>query len=160
MTEQQFPCRLVTILINLVFGLMFPNMPAQANKQERQLVKVFKSLDLSNKDALLAFAEFLQTRSITANDQPLNQGEQESVPQDIPRPDNESVVKAIKRLSATYPMVDKESILHPISDLMTAHMLQGKEASKVIDDLQELFLKEYESTQKIKTDTNDPEEIS
>jgi hypothetical protein len=119
-------------------------MPVQANKQERQLVKIFKVLNSNNKATLLAFAEFLKTRSI---DNVEDQGQQESVtiPLDIERPGQESVIKAIKRLSATYPMVDKEKILHPISALMTAHMLQGKEAEKVIDELQILFLQEYET---------------
>ncbi len=64
-------------------------------------------------------------------------------PLDIKRPDDESVIKAIKRLSETYPMVDKDNILHPISDLMTAHMIQGREAEKIIDELEDVFLKEY-----------------
>ena len=42
-------------------------------------------------------------------------------------------------------MVDKESILHPISGLMTSHILQGRSVNEVIDDLEALFLKEYEN---------------
>ena len=65
-------------------------------------------------------------------------------PLDIPRPDEESVIAAIKRLTKTYPMVDKENILHPIADLMTSHMVQGRSAPDVIDDFEVLFKKEYE----------------
>lgn len=122
---------------------MFPAMPVQANKQERKLVKVFKSLDVANKESLLAFAEFLQSRSQSAEN---NSDVETVVPTealDIPRPEKESVVKAIKRLSATYPMVDKEGILHPISGLMTSHIMQGREANTVIDELEVLFSKEY-----------------
>ena len=124
---------------------MLPIMPAQANKQERRIIKIFKSLDADNKESLLAFGEFLQTRSNSSNsdDQPVDVVASEPV--DIPRPKEESVIKAIKRLSATYPMVDKETILHPISNLMTSHIIQGRKASDVIDDLQALFLGEYES---------------
>ena len=124
---------------------MFPGMPPQANKQERKLIKLFKSLDASNQEAFIAFGEFLQSRAssviTTNNDEDTIVNE----PVDIPRPEEESVIKAIKRLSATYPMVDKENILHPISDLMTSHMISGRAAPDVIDDLQEVFLKEYES---------------
>jgi len=134
---------------------MFPTMPVQGNKQERQLIKLFKSLDSSNKDVLLAFAEFLQNRSMSENSKAQDLKESKVEPLDIPRPDDESVIKAIKRLSETYPMVDKENILHPITDLMTAHMLQGKKASDVINDLQELFINEYESLKKNKPNQND-----
>ena len=127
---------------------MFPAMPVQANKQERRLVKLFKSLDSSNKETLLSFAEFLHARAqsgSTADDTDKTLDEVITQPLDIKRPEEESVIKAIKRLSATYPMVNKENILHPISGLMTSHMLQGKEAEKVIDELEELFLREYEA---------------
>ena len=124
---------------------MLPIMPAQANKQERQIINIFKSLDEANKEALLAFAAFLQTRadSSNADEQPVEVIAREPI--EIPRPEKESVIKAIKRLSASYPMVDKETILHPISNLMTSHIIQGRKASEVIDDLQALFLGEYES---------------
>lgn len=122
---------------------MFPAMPPQANKQERKLIKLYKSLDASNKEAFLAFGEFLQSRAsnLSTNDS----DDAVSKPVDIPRPEEESVIKAIKRLSATYPMVDKENILHPISDLMTSHMISGRAAPDVIDDLQEVFFNEYRS---------------
>ena len=129
---------------------MFPTMPVQGNKQERQLIKLFKSLDSANKESLLAFAEFLQNKSLPESSKQHLSDAIELEPVDIPRPDDESVIKAIKRLSDTYPMVDKESILHPITDLMTAHMLQGKKASDVINELQELFIKEYKSLKKNK----------
>ncbi len=136
---------------------MFPTMPVQANKQERQLVKIFKSLDSANKDALIAFAEFLQIRSMPDSSELQNKQLLSTEPLDIPRPEKESVIKAIKRLSDTYPMVDKENILHPITDLMTAHMLQGKKANEVINELQEIFFKEYESLIKYKSKPNDSE---
>lgn len=128
---------------------MFPAMPVQANKQERKLVKVFKSLDAANKESLLAFGDFLATRAL--NEVSKVEKDNELIPDkplDIERPDEESVIKAIKRLSTTYPMVDKENILHPISEVMTSHVMQGKLASLAIDDLQNLFLKEYEKINK------------
>lgn len=124
---------------------MFPAMSVQANKQERLLVKLFKSLDSANKESLLSYAEFLQLRASDTEEVAENQNELISESLDIPRPEQESVIKAIKRLTANYPMVNKENILHPISGLMTSHMLQGKSAEKVIDELEELFAKEYDN---------------
>ncbi len=126
---------------------MFPAMPPQGNKQERQLIKLYKSLSATDKEAFVAFGEFLQSREAGASEQNKEDKEaQISEPLDIPRPEEgESVIGAIKRLTATYPMVDKETILHPISNLMTAHMIQGRSAPEVIDDLQILFKAEYEA---------------
>lgn len=121
---------------------MFPAMPVQANKKERKLIKLFKQLDKSNQSTLIAFAEFLSSRDLDENVAEENVVLAE--PLDIERPNDESVVKAIKRLSATYPMVDKETILHPISAVMTSHIMQGKKAHEAIDELEALFLKEYQ----------------
>lgn len=122
---------------------MFPVMPVKGNKQEQELIKIFKALDAQNQESLLAFAKFLfsQETSETEESEPILETVTE--PLGLKRPQNESVVKAIKRLSANYPMVNKDNILHPISGLMTAHMLQGKEASDVIDELEDLFAKEF-----------------
>jgi len=125
---------------------MLPVMPIQGSKSERKLIKLFKALNVSKQETLISFAEFLLAQANEDNDPNLEQGDKKQTitePLDIERPENESVIKGIKRLSETYPMVNKDNILHPISDLMTAHMLQGKEAEKIIDELEAVFLKEY-----------------
>lgn len=125
---------------------MLPVMPPQGNKQERELIKLFKTLDSVNKQSLFSYAEFLQQRSAEDTE---NIDEEEALatePLDIPRPENESVIKGIKRLTTNYPMVDKESILHPIAALMTSHMVSGKKAEDVIDELEDLFNQEYQKT--------------
>jgi len=122
---------------------MFPGMPVQANKQERKLIKLFKSFDSNTKETLIAFAEFLQARATPIEDSKKEESQVASQPLDIPRPEVESVIQAIKRLTATYPMVNKEDILHPISGLMTSHIMQGKKAAEVIDKLENLFENEY-----------------
>ena len=125
---------------------MFPGMPPQANKQEREIIKLYKSLSTTDQQAFIAFGEFLQSRKDSLEiDGKSNDDTIVNEPVEIPRPKEESVIKAIKRLSATYPMVDKENILHPISDLMTSHMISGRSAPEVIDDLQDVFYKEYQS---------------
>ena len=128
---------------------MFPMMPAQGNNEEKQLLKLFKSLNESDRHALLAFAEFLGSKE---NDSDVTESGLKplvsSTPLELPRPENESVIKAIKRLTKNYPMVDKETILHPISGLMTSHIMQGRDAVEVIDELEDLFLNEYQKIEK------------
>lgn len=126
---------------------MFPTPTINKNKQERQLLKLYSSLDKKNKHALIEFAEFLSERSKKGSQSNDEASEVITEPLNIPRPKEESVIKAIKRLRATYPMVEEETVLHPISDLMTAHMIQGKESKSVIDELEILFQNEFVKTQ-------------
>ena len=61
----------------------------------------------------------------------------------IPRPSGESVVAAVKRLSKTYPMIDKNEILAETSDLVSQHIIQKRESGSVIDDLEIVFERHY-----------------
>lgn len=65
-------------------------------------------------------------------------------PKAIGRPDNETVIAAIKRLKKTYYMLESESLLDETSSLMGQHVLRGREASVVINELQSLFEAKYE----------------
>ncbi len=95
--------------------------------------------------ALLAFAEFLNQRVVlNVAAIPVPEVEELLEPLDIPRPKDERVVAAVKRLSKTYPMLDKNKMLGDTSTLMTAHVMQGKEAAEVVDELESLFRREYE----------------
>jgi len=109
---------------------------------KKKLVDVFTTLDDQNKKMLMDFAEFLASRSEVM---PIALPE----PQLIPRPEKESVVAAIKRLSETYNMLDKKNILTEASGLMAQHIMQGREATEVIDELETIFSNNYE---KIKSD--------
>ncbi|MEA3410950.1 MAG: Crp/Fnr family transcriptional regulator [Pseudomonadota bacterium] len=109
----------------------------------RKLVRNFSRLSPGDRETVIAFVEFLLQRSEEgpsddAGDTPA------AVPLDIPRPAVESVVKAIKRLSATYPMVEKSEMLNETSSLMTQHLVQGRRASEVIDDLEAMFSAHFE----------------
>ena len=103
------------------------------------LLETFDRLDAQGRQSLLDFAAFLAERHALP---PTEQGLPE--PALLPRPDNESVVKAIKRLSASYSMLDRSSIFHPSSALMTEHIMHGRPAAEVIDDLERLFEREYQ----------------
>ena len=112
-----------------------------ASPSQKRLTKIFAALSDQDKAALLAFAEFLKTRA--AETKPEADGPPPE-PRSIPRPREESVVGAIKRLSETYYMLDRSTLLNETSSLMTSHVMQGREAAKVIDDLETMFARQFE----------------
>ena len=67
----------------------------------------------------------------------------------------------MRRLSDTYFMLNKDTLLHEASSLMSQHILQGREAIEVIDELEILFKKFYDelisqhSEENIMGDKND-----
>jgi len=119
---------------------VIPSAPA-GNKSQRQLIKLFAQLDAENQQHLLAFAEFLASKPQPAASVDFDEPPEPAHEQ---RPDNESVIAAIKRLSRSYSMLNKDDMLHETSDLMTSHVLKGRPAGEVIDELEVLFLRHYE----------------
>ena len=107
-------------------------------RDEKALLRLFRALPPEQQDTLFAFAEFLATRAVDA---PREIGD----PEPIPRPAEEKVVHAIKRLRATYPMLDHSKMLHEISEYMTQHLVMGKSAVEVIDALETVFRQHYEA---------------
>ena len=106
------------------------------NKKERKLLEYYHRLPAEQAETLLAYAEFMAGRF----------GQVDEIPdevQNILRPEKESVIAAIKRLSATYPMLDKAKIFNESSSLMSQHIIHGREALEVIDELEALFGREY-----------------
>ncbi|MCW8931730.1 MAG: Crp/Fnr family transcriptional regulator [Gammaproteobacteria bacterium] len=109
------------------------------NKTETKLLNIFSDLDKNDQSSVLSFAEFLldkakQDGRLIVVDKPV----------DIPRPEEERVVAAIKRLSATFPMLKKNSMLNETASLMSEHILKGREAKDVIDELEILFKVRYD----------------
>jgi hypothetical protein len=101
-------------------------------KDQDKLSRVFSQLDAERQAMLLEFAEFLLARGgpvVTEIGDPL----------DIPRPAIETVVGALKRLKQTYPMIEGMSVFSKASGLMTEHMVQGRDAMDVIDEMEALF---------------------
>ena len=113
------------------------NLPSD----QRKLLQLYKGLSSPARESLVAFAEFLAAREGDgAAAEPLPAPR----PRKIPRPESETVVGAIRRLSETYYMVDKSLLLTETSTLMTAHLMHGREASDVIDELESLFARHFE----------------
>ena len=113
---------------------------------QRRLLDHYARLDPEQQRMLLAFAEFLATRRMAEEEAAGAPAKAVAEsPLEIPRPRKESVVGAIKRLAQTYPMLDRSELLDETSALMSAHIMQGREAAAVIDDLETLFRTHYES---------------
>lgn len=106
-------------------------------KSTKKLLEVYRVLPEEVAQQLLDFAEFLASRYKV-------EVKEISLPEKISRPESESVVIAVKRLSATYPMLNKDKLLNETASLVTQNMLQGRDAEEVIDELEAIFRKEYD----------------
>lgn len=106
--------------------------------EEKKLLRLLETLPAEQQDTVFAFVEFLAARN------PAAEVAIPQEPQAIPRPSEESVVKAIKRLRKTYPMLNPDKLLHETSGLMMKHVMHGKPAAEVIDEVEALFARHYE----------------
>lgn len=106
------------------------------NKTEKRLLEILERLPPEQAQQLLDYAEFLFAR---------HGGEvAPAAPLELERPADESVVVAIKRLRMTYPMLDPAKLLNETYDLMSQHVMRGRAAIEVIDELEALFRRHYE----------------
>lgn len=110
---------------------------------EKKLLKYFSQLTDARQRTLLQFAEFLATKN--HDDEPESGKEEISQPILKERPAKETVVGAIKRLTSSYPMLEKGKLFNETSILMTKHVMQGHAAELVIDELEMLFQRHYEA---------------
>lgn len=106
-------------------------------EDERELLRLFRKLSAQQRSGLIDYAAYLAQKADREPETVL-----EVVP--IPRPTKESVVAAIKRLTATYPMLEPEQLLNQTAGLMLQHVTQGRAADDVIDELEKVFLSAYE----------------
>ncbi len=117
-------------------------------KSETKLLNQFRALSEEAQLSVIHFCDFLSSQH------PVIEQDMAS-PKDIARPDGESVVLAMRRLSETYFMLDKDKIFNDASSLMTQHILQGREAIAVIDELETVFKKYYNELVAINMDKDD-----
>lgn len=114
------------------------------NPAEKACLAAFRALDAEGQRSLLDYAAFLQSRQAPAVSPP--------EPKLAPRPTQETVVAAIRRLTAGYSALNTDLLLHEVSGLMSQHMLQGRAAPEVIDELEVLFAREHSRlTAKVKS---------
>jgi hypothetical protein len=106
----------------------------------KALQKIFERLCEQDRKSLMDFAEFLAARVSEPASQKIQKIPEPKV---TSRPKEESVVRAIKRLSNTYFMLDKAAMLNETSALMAQHIMHGRAAADVIDELETLFEQQY-----------------
>lgn len=122
--------------------MLSPKMPG--SHEQQQLLRLFRQLGREDRRSLLSYAEFLLQRGGADHVPAPSNLQPPPEPADIPRPESESVVAAIRRLSGTFHMLDKDELLHEASALMTQHVMQGRPAVEVIDELEVVFRRHYE----------------
>jgi hypothetical protein len=122
------------------FGKKWRNILFVVRKktEEKRLLEIFGGLPEEARGNLLAFAEFLASRH------PVQESVAAAEPLDIPRPAEESVVKALQRLRETYPMLNPDKLLHESAGHMQRHLLQGCPAAEVINDLEAMFARHFQ----------------
>jgi len=106
---------------------------------EKKLVELFNQLNKEDKHAVLRYVEFLSDSSVENS---ASTDEQEPIK--ITADENESVIGALKRLSASYPMLDKSKMLDETSQLMAQHTLQGRPKEEIIREFELLFETHYQ----------------
>ena len=111
---------------------------SKEKKPAGQLLALFEELDTRRQDSLLDFARYLHSQGNLVS-------REIGKPEAIPRPQQETVVGAIKRLKATYYMVENMTVFSDASALMTEHMINGRDSVAVIDDMEKLFEEAYQA---------------
>jgi len=106
---------------------------------EAELLKRFHQLPESQQQTLLDYAEFLSQRYAIAAE-PVAEH-----PLDIPRPQEESVVKAVRRLSKTYPMLDSKILFEKTSSFMMRNLMHGEDSVVLIDEMEMFFQQSYQA---------------
>lgn len=109
-------------------------------RDSKRLLLLFRSLSEPRQQALLDYADFLAGKegAEVAAAPP-------SEPLQIPRPEKENVVKAIQRLTQTYPMLERNQVFHEASSQMTRHLIHGVPAVEVVDELERIFERQYQA---------------
>ena len=105
-------------------------------KSSQSLIDLYESMDEERKLSLSDFADFLYAKA-----EPVVK--EIPPPEDLPRPEVETVVGAVKRLKGKYHMVESMSVFSAASVLMTDHMVKGRDVIEVIDEMEILFETAY-----------------
>lgn len=105
-------------------------------KSSQMLVELYESMDDERRLSLCDFADFLYAKA-----DPISK--EIPAPDDIPRPEVETVVGAVKRLKTKYHMIESMTVFSAASSLMTDHMVKGRDLIEVIDEMEALFEDSY-----------------
>ncbi len=104
---------------------------------EKELLALWRAMDAAGRERLLDYARYLRSRHPAP--EPMAQ-----TPQVAPAPPGETVVAAIKRLRAGYPMLDRARLLDETAALVAQHTLQGRDRAEVIAELEAVFARHFQ----------------
>ena len=105
---------------------------------QQALLKAFRQMTPTARCSLVDFADYLSRQH------PVVAPPVSMQPLQIPRPEEESVIAAIRRLAKTYPMLDSDDVFSAATTLMTRHVLGQQAAVEVIDELESMFKARYD----------------
>ena len=111
---------------------------------EKHLLQLFNQLTAGDQASLLAFAEFLSSRGASETAAVRREPIAIPDPEQIDRPQEESIVGCLKRLAKTYPMLDKNEMLKATSELVATSIMQGGDTVEAVDRLERIFRDHYE----------------
>ncbi|GMR01102.1 MAG: hypothetical protein BMS9Abin19_0456 [Gammaproteobacteria bacterium] len=106
-------------------------------KSSQALIDLYESMDDERKLSLCDFADFLYAKADPVS-------KEIPAPDDVLRPQEETVVGAVKRLKTKYHMIESMSVFSAASALMTDHMVKGRDVIEVIDEMELLFENAYD----------------
>lgn len=109
--------------------------------EEKRLLQSYRALSEASRQSLLDYSDFLAAREPVTAVRP----EVANKPLDIPRPAEESVIKAVKRLMQTYPMLERDKLLHETTAQVTRNVIHKHPAAEVIDELELIFKRHYDA---------------
>ena len=105
-------------------------------KSSQDLIDLYEAMDDERKRSLSDYTDVLYAQA-----DPINKVIPS--PDDIPRPEKETVVGAVKRLKIKYHMIGSMTVFSRASELMTDHMVKGRDVIEVIDEMEILFEDAY-----------------
>ena len=120
-------------------------------KSSSALIDLYEAMDDERKISLCDFADFLYAQA-----GPINK--EIPQPEEIQRPEKETVVGAVKRLKATYHMIESMTVFSAASELMTDHMVKGRDVVEVINEMEILFEQSYDKLLQDKKATDNDEQ--
>jgi len=107
---------------------------------EKKLLAHWRKLPAPQRASVIDFAEFLTQRGGDET----QRSDEIPAPLLIPKPEKESVVKAIQRLRKTYPMLEHSGLLHETAHFMSQHLVGGKPAAETILEIEKMFEQRYQ----------------
>jgi hypothetical protein len=97
-----------------------------------RIVALLERLDEQGRRTLVEYAEFLASRT----DAPLRE-------RPAPRPPEETVLHAVRRLNRSYPGLRRAALLQPVGDLLAQHLVDARAAEEIIDELEALYARAH-----------------